>query len=761
MNIRTKLILATFRWEWIAWALVVLLCVATYWSLPSMQYRFGFKDLFDPGHPARQQYEDFQREFGQGPSVLVYFHGATVFKPQFLATMSDLSASLKRTPGVQTVLSPLDLFQPVAQEDRVRLLHALRPEIVTDASRLQQALDAPPFTNTWHKLLYNQALNIFVMIITPNLDEQDPRKNVAFMKLLEEDIRQHAERAQCDYELNGLFFITQEVLQVTRQTQLRLISMILPILFLIVWVLFLSFRAAIQVFLLLGVSIYLGYGAMVLTGIPLNFMSINFPLMILVIGTADIIHILAFYATQRARYAPRGAALRAAHRTLIPNLLTTLSTIGCIYFTSLTDLSVLKQFSRSLCLGIGVVFLVTMIFGPLLFQRSGLRPGRGAFAALGCGLVSVRRPWLAMIRSRKLLWAVAIFAILSVGIASTQRVNSNWYRKFVETQRLPRSLAFLQTHGMPISVVDCTVETGKQFSDLVDDTALLRDVHRIATALKSEPDILEVFTVLTPLNSAREQLAQVRFPVDQETSAMEGQRAALLRAYHGLGAFDAYLSRQTGRLRFMAVGNAEDSVRFLELRTALQDKVGALSLEVARVDDFNVTCQMIYWSHIMAAIPATFLTSLWGSILIVLVCFLLLARGWFWAVIAVLLNVMPVVAMFAFGRLMGWELSDNLCFLVSLSIGIAVDDTLHFLYHFRQARKQGLSSEAAAHRTFSTVGAALIVTSVLLMSGFAVCLVADIVTVRIIGALIVVSVFSALLLDMIVLPALLVHRSKG
>jgi predicted RND superfamily exporter protein len=100
--------------------------------------------------------------------------------------------------------------------------------------------------------------------------------------------------------------------------------------------------------------------------------------------------------------------------------------------------------------------------------------------------------------------------------------------------------------------------------------------------------------------------------------------------------------------------------------------------------------------------------------------------------------------------------------VVATSLGIIVDDTVHFLSKYLRARReQGLNSEDAVRYAFATVGTALVVTSVILVAGFGVLAFSAFELNQSLGLLTSASIAAALFVDFTLLPALLVALSRG
>jgi hypothetical protein len=118
-------------------------------------------------------------------------------------------------------------------------------------------------------------------------------------------------------------------------------------------------------------------------------------------------------------------------------------------------------------------------------------------------------------------------------------------------------------------------------------------------------------------------------------------------------------------------------------------------------------------------------------------------------------NLFPIIMVMG---LMGWfgiPLDLGTIMIGSISIGIIVDDTIHFLHNYGKYYDQLGDPRAATERTLSTVGRAMIVTSVVLIGGFLANLFSDLTINQHTGFLVASTVFIALLTDVILLPALL------
>ncbi|MFT5152189.1 MAG: putative RND superfamily exporter protein [Planctomycetota bacterium] len=129
-------------------------------------------------------------------------------------------------------------------------------------------------------------------------------------------------------------------------------------------------------------------------------------------------------------------------------------------------------------------------------------------------------------------------------------------------------------------------------------------------------------------------------------------------------------------------------------------------------------------------------------------------KSWRLGLLAILPNAFPLVMAAASLVLMGLELQVASAIAFTVCLGIAVDDTIHFLARYRRERAEGQSKDEAVVRAVIGVGSALIVTTLVLLAGFGVIGLSAIPTSRLFAWLCTLGLVGALIGDLIMLPAL-------
>ncbi|MEM9261846.1 MAG: MMPL family transporter, partial [Bacteroidota bacterium] len=149
------------------------------------------------------------------------------------------------------------------------------------------------------------------------------------------------------------------------------------------------------------------------------------------------------------------------------------------------------------------------------------------------------------------------------------------------------------------------------------------------------------------------------------------------------------------------------------------------------------------------------------AILIVCVLMALLFKSWRMLIVSLVPNILPLLMAGAMIGFLGIELEAGVSIVFAIIFGIAVDDTIHFLAKYRLARGRGMAVDEAIHLTFREAGKAIVLTSVVLFFGFLVMLFSIHPPSVTIGLLISLTLASAVVSDLMLIPLLLRWLDRG
>lgn len=140
----------------------------------------------------------------------------------------------------------------------------------------------------------------------------------------------------------------------------------------------------------------------------------------------------------------------------------------------------------------------------------------------------------------------------------------------------------------------------------------------------------------------------------------------------------------------------------------------------------------------------------------VFLCLWVGLRSWRFTAIAIVPNLLPILAAFAVMAVLGIALDPATVMMASVALGIAVDDTVHMMSAYRRERHEGRSPRDAATLAMAQVGSAMVITTVASCIGFFALMRSAFVPIELFGLLSGVAMIVALAADVLLLPAILI-----
>lgn len=133
----------------------------------------------------------------------------------------------------------------------------------------------------------------------------------------------------------------------------------------------------------------------------------------------------------------------------------------------------------------------------------------------------------------------------------------------------------------------------------------------------------------------------------------------------------------------------------------------------------------------------------------------LLYRNVKMVIISLIPNILPLMTTAAMLTLLGIDLDAPTSIIFTIAFGIAVDDTIHMLSRFRLEQQKGLTTEQAIENTFKIAGKAIAITTLVLLAGFLILTTSQLLLTTKVGLLVSLTLVTALLGDLFLLPVLL------
>jgi predicted RND superfamily exporter protein len=689
----------------------------------------------DPAGETADRYARFREAFGSDELVVVAYEGREIFAADALAAQLEALERLEAVPHVARVSGVPAVWRDLFFEEAP-------PE------RLRAELLGTPFYR--HLVVADDGRVAGLLVETaPPADAVGRRDLVHALDLAVAPLREHG----FTVHLAGPPVLNAVLDETSAREALRSFPVAVAVSVVVLVALLRCWRAALAAVACAGLAILLAVGVVGASGRSLNMVTSALPSLLWVLTLSGMIYIVQSYRGFRTRLDRDGALAAALRETVLPCALAALTT--ALGFLSLLSASMrpVRELGAFAAAGMLLSLAVNLCVGPLLLRVlrvPGAEPSatRPAAWLRRVGEVGLRRPG-------PVLAAALLFALGTATSLGRIRIESD-------------PLAFLPTDSATVRAYRAVGErlTGFYTLELVVETpsgwlddASWPALERLADALAAQPGVARV---LSPLDLLK-QLGAWSQGGDPAAYALpaDGRAAREIWAEHeragGLTAFG--LVGPDGRsVRLAALVNVMSSSRFLAIRDAAEQALAGLP---APLEGFatGVVLQLV---EAQLSLVDTQLRSFATAFLTVFACILLGLRSAGLVLVSMPPNLMPIVVAFAGMALGGIPLDAATVMVASIALGIAVDDTVHFLSGYRRRRVEGLEPAAAVRATTAEVGSAMVVTALVASIGFLALVRSAFVPIRFFGILAGMTMIVAVLSDLLLVPAILVvGRRRG
>jgi len=441
---------------------------------------------------------------------------------------------------------------------------------------------------------------------------------------------------------------------------------------------------------------------------------------------------------------------RALSEVSRPALYTVLTTAAGLFSLGLSPVQPIETFGIAAGVGMILMYFVVIVLLPPVFAYWDRRPWPVPRGSLGRIDRIVRS--MARISIRRAGWVVGgTIVLLGAGAPWLYKVHAetDLYRFFDAKHPLIQSTKLVERKLTGVSTLELFLDASSR--DALKDPRRLMAIRRLQLWLGSLPEVdrtMSMAEVVEEMNWAfhGEDPKYRRIPADSRLISQ------YLFVYDGRDLYDLVdrelqHTRITVNLKVDGATQIQDVMKRIRvhLRTHpvadMKVQIGGLGRLFADQEDLLITGQV---------------RSLWSALGLIFLILMLLWRSAKAAALCMIPNMAPILLIFVMMGVLGIWLDMATAMIASIAIGIAVDDTIHIYHSFIRHRAQGAGTVLALMRTYRQAGRAVVATTFILCAQFMLLLGSAFVPTDEFGLLTSVGLLSALVFDLMLLPAMLV-----
>ena len=734
--------------------LALLFCGAL---LPgASQLRFDNYHWLPPGNPIREAKTYLDREFQHGEDLVILIRpGQNYFSTEVLEELDGVQQALIELDEVSSADSPLHVQLAITDRDGslniISYSDALERELLAGIPAYRDHLRASDY---WGQLISEDASAIALVV---KLDIDFDAWNFPLRaKVFDQSVRLlDNTRFLRDYQFAGETELIQRLDLASSANLQSLLPLVALTAFLILLLAYRNLLKSLVVATAAAATLLLSLNVIVWFDHPVNVVSLSLPILIIVIAIADSIHIIARWEQLGGQKSGRERTLEALRQTWLPCLITSLSTavgFGVFHFSELVPLSHFGWDSFfSILLAYPVILGSSLIslhaLGPMLESRQRQDPDFGRMALLTAALQ--RRPLTAV---AVCLGITLVFVYAFKDIYTETNFLDVFFKKGSPTYK---AFEFMDAELGGSGGVDVILQRGDGGPEAFKKIDEFNRVRSLAAEFAELPQVNFVNSYLLPVALVHKEFDDSgdKYPRQQEALSQELLFLEFSRSDQQSDVLAPYIdfTYENSRLRLQT-----DNLSSSQTERLVREEI-LPRLKKSSPDSHLLTGASYYFQALSEYVLDTQVQSL----LLCLGCvwlFFSLAFGIRLGLVGMATTLLPLGIALGAIPLAGFPFDFASVLIASTSTGLCVDNSIHYLHQYRRRRRQGQTRERALCRSSEALYKPILLTSTLLLAGFAVFLASDLVIMIRFGAFSALAIFAAVASTFIFMPCAIACR---
>ncbi len=560
-----------------------------------------------------------------------------------------------------------------------------------------------------------------------------------------------------DLYLTGIVMMNVSFPEASMRDNSTLVPLMFAIVILTMTLMVRSISGTIATVLVIVFSIVTALGVAGWMGIKLSGPSAASPTIILTLAVADCVHILvSFVQSMRRGLIKHDAIVDSLRINLQPVFLTSVTTAIGFLSMNFSDAPPFRDLGNIVAMGVMFAFIYSILFLPALVAILPVRAKKAATRG------SQAMSWLAefvIARRRVLLWGLGPAMLLLIAFIPRNELNDEFVKYFDETIAFRRATDFSTSNLTGIYTVQYSLPAGEPGG--IARPEFLQVVESFAQWARQQPEVVHVNAITDTfkrlnMNLHADDKNWYRVPRQRELAAQYLLLYEMSLPY-GLDLNDQInVDRSATRVILTTHNLSTKQSLALESRASawLQENGGPT---IAKVHGSSPN---IMFAHIGERNIVSMIGGTVTALLLISLILILALRSVRVGLISMVPNLIPGALAFGLWGLLVGRVGLALSVVMAMTLGIVVDDTVHFLSKYIRARRElNLHAPDAVRYAFSTVGTALWVTSLVLIAGFLVLSQSAFEVNSGMGLLTAITIAFALVADFLFLPPLLIFLS--
>ncbi len=747
---------------------MVLLAIVTVfmgYKSQNIKWSYDLANIVPEKDPDMVYFRQFRETFGEDGNIMaIGVKDSAIYKLETFKKFSDLTYELEAQEGIRNVLG-LPNLQKLEKNNQKRAFE-LKP-IFDGFPETQDELDSLLQGAASLKFYSGQLINsdngATLILITIRKEVLNSKNRDQLVNSIIDAGKRFEEESGVDVHFAGLPYSRSITTSKVKAELNMFLGLSLIVTGIILFLFFRSFKAVFFPLIIIGVVVIWVMGTLALLEYKITLLTGLIPPIIVVIGIPNSVYMLNRYHHEFSEHGDQMKALSRIIRKIgVVTFITNLTTAVGFFVLATTQINVLVEFGIVAGINIMATFVVSIILIPGVFSLY-KPPSQKHLKHLKFKMLDAVIKWLDVI-VHKLRPAIFIVTIIVAGVSayglSQIKAVSYMVDDIPENSPLKKDLHFFEENFSGIMPLEIIIDTGAKKG--VQNLRNLRKIDEFENFISSIDYISQPVSVVSFAKAARQAFynqspAFYSLPTNRDMAFImrylsEGETEDISQSF--VDSTSRYLRVS---LKIADIGsNRLDSL----VNGVIAPKIDSIFVDSKM--DVNLTGTTLMFIKGNKFLIENLLTSMIIAFFIIAVIMGLLFRNLKMIIISIIPNIIPLLVTAGIMGYFGIPLKPSTALIFSIVFGISVDDSIHFLAKYRQELfANNFNVSKAISKSIRETGSSMIYTSIILFFGFIIFVLSEFGGTIALGKLTSITLFFAMITNVVVLPALILQFDSG
>jgi len=740
----------------------LIVIIAASWGSGNLTFKGDSRVFFESDNPELISFDRMEAVYSQSDNVSFFVvpKNGDIFTKENLSLIHELTQRAWQMPYTSRVDSITNYQHSYAIGDELIVEDLVFDPADLNTLRMEQLRTITTNEPLLVKRLISEEGHVSLINVILQMPGENAEQELVDVSQFARELRDELKNTypDVDIHLSGLVMMDVAFVEAALLDNETLVPLMFVVVILGVGLFLRTITGTISTLLIAIIAIATTLGIAGWVGMYLTPPSAAAPIMILTVVVADCVHILAsLFHEMRQGNAKREALYRSVKTNFKPIFITSTTTALGFLSMNFSDVPPFQDLGNMVAFGVMAAFVLSVTLFPALLSilpikafKEGSPKNSRFMAAISTFVVNNRRI---------LLPGTAFVMVVMVLFIPNNELNDKYVEFFDESVPFREATELMEKELSGVDSIEFSIETGVENG--INNPEVIFAIDKFSKWLRGLPEVDHVHTLSDTFKTLNKNMHgdEAEWYVLPDNQELAAQYLLLYEMSLPAGLdLNSQISVDKSATRLIVTTKNLPTYQLLEFETRATEwfarenpelglEAASISLMFAHVSKKNINSMLIG-----SVIALILISPIVGFAM----------RSAKLGFISLVPNLAPAGIAFGAWALLSGEIGLGLSVVIGMTLGIVVDDTVHFISKYLKARREKqMSPEEAVHYTFQNVGSALWVTTLILVAGFIIMAQSTYRVNAEMGLMTAITIVIALIIDFLFLPSLLIATDKG